>query len=134
MIPMTDAAYDSFKRILTNRRKVNKEPVVDGISGFVFLNQRGNPMTNALFESTTKCAREKFARTYPDVDFPKVTPHVFRHTFCTNMANAGMDPKVLQYVMGHSTVSITLDIYTHTNYDQAALQMEKLSIRSPGVE
>ena len=46
--------------------------------------------------------------------------------FCTNMANAGMDIKALQYVMGHSDASITLNVYTHASYDHAAEQMAKL--------
>lgn len=62
----------------------------------------------------------------PDAPLPHITPHVFRHTFCTNMANAGMDIKALQYVMGHSDASITLNVYTHASYDHAAEQMAKL--------
>ena len=42
------------------------------------------------------------------------------------MANAGMDIKILQYLMGHSDVGITLNIYTHATYDRAAEQMAKL--------
>ena len=49
-----------------------------------------------------------------------------RHTFCTNMANAGMDIKTLQYVMGHSDVGVTLNVYTHASYDRAAEQMAKI--------
>ena len=55
-----------------------------------------------------------------------ITPHVFRHTFCTNMANAGMDIKTLQYVMGHSDVGVTLNVYTHASYDRAAEQMARI--------
>ena len=46
--------------------------------------------------------------------------------FCTNMANAGMDIKTLQYIMGHSDVGVTLNVYTHANYDRAAEQMTKI--------
>jgi integrase len=42
------------------------------------------------------------------------------------MANAGMDIKTLQYVMGHSDVGVTLNVYTHASYDRAAEQMAKL--------
>lgn len=38
---------------------------------------------------------------------PRITPHVMRHTFCTRLANAGMNPKALQYVMGYPNVIIT---------------------------
>ena len=48
---------------------------------------------------------------------PIVTPHVCRHTFCSNMARNGMNPKTLQYLMGHADVSLTLNTYTHVDYD-----------------
>ena len=55
-----------------------------------------------------------------------ITPHVLRHTFCTNMANAGMDLKSLQYLMGHSDAGVTMNVYTHTNYDRTAEVMQKV--------
>ena len=66
------------------------------------------------------------SKLYLDKPLPHITPHVFRHTFCTNMANAGMDIKTLQYVMGHSDVGVTLNVYTHASYDRAAEQMSKI--------
>ena len=44
---------------------------------------------------------------------PPITPHVCRHTFCSNMAKSGMNPKMLQYIMGHSDISVTTVSYTH---------------------
>ena len=70
---------------------------------------------------------KKYKKLHPDSPLPHITPHVFRHTFCTNMANAGMDIKALQYVMGHSDASITLNVYTHASYAHAAQQMAKIS-------
>ena len=69
-------------------------------------------------------------RRHPTINgqvFPRVTPHVLRHTFCTNMQRAGIDVKSLQYLMGHSSVSVTLDIYTHTNYDAVQEAFEKVA-------
>ena len=60
-------------------------------------------------------------------------PHVFRHTFCTNMANAGMDLKSLQYLMGHSDAGVTMNVYTHASYDHAEQSMQKiLQFQLPG--
>ncbi|MCD7749058.1 MAG: site-specific integrase [Oscillospiraceae bacterium] len=130
IIPMTDTALTSLKALLANRPKVTVEPVVDGISGFVLLARNGHPMTSNSFGNTTRSAREKYLKMHPDEDFPVVTPHVFRHTFCSNMANAGMNPKSLQYIMGHSSISLTLNHYAHTDCERAAQQMEKLKFRS----
>ena len=57
---------------------------------------------------------------------PKVTPHVCRHIFCSDMAKSGMNPKTLQYIMGHSDISVTLNVYTHLNYDDAEEEMQKV--------
>ena len=58
---------------------------------------------------------------------PKVTPHVCRHTFCSRMASAGMNPKTLQYIMGHSDIGVTLNTYTHIGYDEAADEMIRIA-------
>jgi len=52
-------------------------------------------------ENEMRRAMKKFRKLHPDIELPHITPHVFRHTFCTNMANAGMDVKNLQYLMEH---------------------------------
>ena len=58
-----------------------------------------------------------------DIPLPHITPHVLKHTFWTNMLAAGMGIKNLQYVMGHSNVSTTLNVYAHTKYEKAKGQM-----------
>lgn len=54
-------------------------------------------------------------------------PHVCRHTYCSNMAKSGMNPKVLQYLMGHSDISVTLNTYTHLKLDDAREEMENMA-------
>ena len=71
-------------------------------------------------------ATQKYRRLYPDDPLPKITPHVLRHTFCTNMANAGMDLKSLQYLMGHSDAGVTMNVYTHASYAHAEESMRKV--------
>ena len=58
---------------------------------------------------------------------PNITPHVCRHTYCSNMAKAGMNPKTLQYLMGHSDISVTLNTYTHLKLDDAREEMENMA-------
>lgn len=70
-------------------------------------------------------AVEKYNSIYR-VQLPKITPHVCRHTYCSNMAKSGMNPKVLQYLMGHSDISVTLNTYTHLKLEDAQDEMDKL--------
>ena len=53
--------------------------------------------------------------------------HELRHTFCTRMANAGMNPKALQYIMGHANITMTLDYYTHVDACSVKAEMERLA-------
>lgn len=125
-IPMTDDVYQSLKNILARRKKVKLETIVDGYSGLILLDKDSKPKVALHIENEMRWAMKKYGKLHPDQPLPNITPHVFRHTFCTNMANAGMDVKTLQYLMGHSDVGVTLNIYTHASYDRAAEQMAKL--------
>ena len=69
---------------------------------------------------------EKYNKIYR-IPMPKVTPHVCRHTICSNMAKSGMNPKTLQYIMGHSDISVTLNVYTHVQFDDAQAEMIRLA-------
>ena len=44
---------------------------------------------------------------------PKFSAHVMRHTACTRMAECRMDVKVLQYIMGHAHIDVTMEVYNH---------------------
>lgn len=125
-IPMTEDTYNSLKRILANRPKVQTEMIVDGYAGFIMLDKNNRPKVALHIENEMRWAMKKYQKLHPDKPLPHITPHVFRHTFCTNMANAGMDIKMLQYIMGHSDAGVTMNVYTHTGYEQAAEQMARV--------
>ncbi|WP_244096239.1 tyrosine-type recombinase/integrase [Blautia glucerasea] len=48
-----------------------------------------------------------------------------RHTACTRLAEAGIDPKALQVIMGHSDIATTMDIYNHADYERIQNEMKK---------
>ena len=52
--------------------------------------------------------------------------HVCRHTYCLNQAKAGMNPKTLQYLMGHSDISVTMNVYTHIGFDDAEEELKRM--------
>ena len=115
-IPMSDMVYMALKRVVANRPTPTVEFLVDGYSGFLFLDKDGKPKVAMHLQNYMRGMQKKIARIYGR-SFPRVTPHVLRHTFCADMQRAGIDVKSLQYLMGHSNVSVTLDIYTHVNFD-----------------
>lgn len=124
-VPMTPYVMDAFMRIIKMRPKPKIEPIVDGYSGFLFLDKNGKPRVALHWEKYFQLSVAKYNKIYR-VQLPKITPHVCRHTFCTNMAKSGMNPKVLQYIMGHGDISVTLDTYTHIKAEDAIAEMERL--------
>ena len=125
-IPMTEEVYQSLKNILANRKKLQTEMIIDGYSNFLLLDKEDKPKVALHIENEMRWAMKKYEKMNPDKPLPHITPHVFRHTFCTNMANAGMSIKNLQYLMGHSDVGVTLNIYSHANYSYVEEQMLKI--------
>ncbi len=57
---------------------------------------------------------------------PHISAHNLRHTGCTRMAEAGIDPKVLQYIMGHGKISVTMEVYNHVSAERNRKEMDKL--------
>ena len=60
-------------------------------------------------------------------EFPHITPHTFRHTFATRAIEAGMQPQVLKTILGHSSLAMTMDLYSHVLPDTKAQEMEKIA-------
>ena len=108
------------------KRKGAKATMIDGYSNFLFLNRDGCPKTNVNYATMFRGLAKKYNKCHEEA-LPKVmTPHTLRHTFCTNLANAGMNPKALQYIMGHSNITMTLNYYAHATFASARAEMERL--------
>ena len=127
VLPMTDEVFECFKTIIQNRPKPKKEPMISGQAGFLYLDKNGMPMVALHWEKYFEHIVEKYNKIYR-VPMPKVTPHVCRHTYCSNCARAGMNPKTLQYLMGHSEIGVTLNVYTHMGYDDAKAELERINM------
>lgn len=126
-IPMFDKVYEAFlqekefQKNENNRRYV-MEQSVDGITGFVFLigNTKKIPSFSNIdfiikkivkhYNALEEITSEKEGR--EPVFLPKdLSCHVFRHTFCTRICEQCNDLKLIQSVMGHSCISVTMNIY-----------------------
>lgn len=126
-LPMTTEVKKSFERIVRNRRKPITEKMIDEYTGFIFVKQNGSPMVGADWLNKFKRATAKYNETH-SILLPKITPHICRHTYCTKMAKTGINPKTLQYLMGHANIKTTLDTYTHIGLEDARKELKRLII------
>lgn len=124
-LPMTEDVFRCFQAIVEDREKPQFEKMVDGYTGFLFLDKEGLPEVAMHWEHRFNHMVKKYNDIFR-VQMPNITPHVCRHTYCSNMAKAGMNPKTLQYLMGHSDISVTLNTYTHLGLEGVADELKRM--------
>jgi len=124
-IPITEDVADMFWAIIEDREPPKTEKVIDGYTGFLFYDDDGNPLVAMHWQHRFNHMVGRYNDIYR-VQMPNITPHVCRHTYCSNMAKSGMNPKTLQYLMGHSDISVTMNVYTHIGFDDAEEELRKM--------
>lgn len=123
-IPMSQGVYEAFCRV-QKRRKPDRPYIVDGYGGFLFCRTDGRPRMRSDYSYVCVNLLKKYNKQNNE-KLPALSPHLLRHTFCTKMANAGMNPKTLQFIMGHANISMTLDYYAHATFESAKAEMERI--------
>ena len=133
-----------------------KEAKANSTSEYVVSNQDGDPLSYTQFKRlwqyiVTRTAKPRKARKlvggkyvkymlYPELgekarnnghvvyslDF-EVTPHQLRHTYITNLIHSSVDPKTVQYLAGHESSQITMDIYAKVKYNRPDQMVKAMS-------
>ena len=124
-IPMTEDVYQMFKNLVENRPTDLPEVIIKGYAGFLIRDKDGMPEVALHWENRFSNAVNRYNEIYK-IQMPNITPHVCRHTYCSNQAKARMNPKTLQYLMGHSEIAVTMDVYTHLGLDDAKDEIVRL--------
>ena len=98
---------------------------VERMDRYLFCNELGEPLSRARVRAETDRIVKRIRAA--GHDFPHITPHVFRHTFATRAIEAGMQPQVLKTILGHSSLAMTMDLYSHVLPETRAEEMEKIA-------
>lgn len=101
---------------IVNRRQVGKHSYLRPVDGklvrFEYMGEMGEKSTHGR---NVYCI------------YFKVTPHILRHTYISDLIAGGVDIKTVQYLAGHETSKTTLDIYTHLTYHNADKILAKVN-------
>ena len=121
LIPIGELALETIARYIEEyRRFVEIEP---GYEDTLFLGRRGRELTRQMVFTMLR-------RTAHDAGIRKqVSPHTFRHSFATHLMESGADIRVVQEMLGHSSVSTT-EVYTHLDQNYLRDQMERFHPRN----
>lgn len=121
VIPLTDGIIRILKEYKLNQRSyIKRMPSnVDIFPDMVFLNEAGNYIDiNSL--------RRQYARILKELKIPYIKFHALRHTFATRILEKNVHPKVAQELLGHTSCSVTLDIYSHVLPSQKREAIDKI--------
>lgn len=119
-IPLTD----DLQNILEAQRRL-WDFKIEKMDRYLFCNENGAPISQERIQGEIdRTIRRIQAAGY---EFPRITSHVFRHTFATRAIEAGMQPQVLKTILGHSSLAMTMDLYSHVLPDTKAEEMEKIA-------
>lgn len=99
---------------------------IGGYSDFVFSTKNRNPIMPSAVNNLLLNIVNRYNSVVGEIELPHISAHNLRHTGCTRMAEAGIDPKVLQYIMGHSKISVTMEVYNHVSAERNRKEMNKL--------
>ncbi|MCD8120825.1 MAG: site-specific integrase [Clostridiales bacterium] len=98
---------------------------VEKIDRYLFFNENGEPLSRDRVQGEINRIIKRI--TADGNEFPYITSHVFRHCFATRAIENGMTPQVLKTILGHSSLAMTMDLYSHVLPDTKAAEMEKIA-------
>lgn len=130
-IPLNDRAKTALKKQLVQKEVLNNrygdKQCDKEYLDLLFTTKFNTPIIEQTFiDAIDRIIKE--INSVRDVfdEFERITPHCFRHTFATRCLESGMKPKVLQTILGHATLQMTMDLYTHVLPQMQSDEMELL--------
>ena len=97
--PIQEESLLSFEKSDKVYYKYYDEFIILLGTGFLFITRNGTPKICTNYDIMFRRLVEKYNKSHEEALPVVTTPHTLWHTFCTNMANSGMNPRALQYLM-----------------------------------
>ena len=132
IIPMTKEVKHELL-IQKQRQIMNGTPskvIINGYHDFCFTTKNRVPImpsaVNSVLYNIVNAYNKRVNECEGEEKLPRISAHILRHTACTRMAEYGMDIKVLQYIMGHNSIDVTMNVYNHVSAERNKEEMKKM--------
>lgn len=129
-IPMLDNVERLLKRVKRQQMETrlymgDKWQPIEGLENLVFLRPTGAPIYKGYMKEHLDSIQKQIRQ--DGHEFKRISPHTFRHTFATRCIENGVPPQVLKGILGHSKLSMTMDLYAHVLPDTKAKEIQKIA-------
>lgn len=109
-----------LKRIVSQKRPKQQNE-------YLFVTKFNTPLNSVIYSDAIKAVIRQINLIRPfDEQFEIFSGHAFRHTFATRCFENGVDAKVVQSYLGHASLKMTMDLYTHVTEDKSVTDIEKI--------
>ncbi len=109
-----------LKRIVSSKRPKQQ-------NDYLFVTKFNTPLNSQIYSDAIRAIIRQINLVRPfDDQFDVFSGHTFRHTFATRCFENGIDAKVVQNYLGHASIKMTMDLYTHVTDNKAAIDIEKI--------
>lgn len=125
-VPINSVCREYLTRQLEQKKVVSsKRPKQQ--NDFLFVTKFNTPLNSQIYSDAIKAIIREINLLRPfDNQFPIFSGHTLRHTFVTRCFEAGVDAKVVQSYLGHASLKMTMDLYTHVTDEKSSLDIEKI--------
>ena len=136
-IPIMEPVMEAFKdEFIYGEFRGFPSTTIDGYTDFIFTNQAGNVYTCTRLDLELRNIVKAYnkredkiaeAENREPVYLPNFSCHILRHTFCTRLCENDVNIKVIQTVMGHANIKITMDIYAEVSAEKQRREIERMA-------
>lgn len=109
---------------------------LDGYTDFIFTKTNGTVYTSSRLDTVLRHIVADYnkqetviaeAEEREPIYLPHISNHILRHTFCTRLCERDVNVKVIQTVMGHSSIRITMDIYAEVSQEKQVDEINRMA-------
>lgn len=109
-----------LKKVISSKRPKQQ-------NDYLFVTKFNTPLNSQIYSDAIKAVIRQINLTRPfDNQFEVFSGHTFRHTFATRCFENGVEAKVVQSFLGHASLKMTMDLYTHVTEERSSLDIEKI--------
>lgn len=125
-VPINSTCIDYLKQQAELKEIVaNRRPKMQ--TDYLFVTKFNTPLNSVIYSDAIRSVVRRINETRSlENQFEFFSGHTFRHTFATRCLEAGIQPKVVQSYLGHASLEMTMDLYTHVTADKAAEDIERI--------